>query len=355
MLDQLEHFVLPGVLALVCVLLFTPYARRYALVRGITDKPAPGKAHRHPTPYLGGVAIAVGAVIAGLSVNGWSKGSFAIAAGAMLMACVGLLDDLRNLRVAPRLIAEVAAASAAAAAGARVDLLHNGGDWVLTVLWIVVISNSFNLLDNMDGAAGAIGGVTALGLAVAAAVEGQVLVGGLASVVAGACLGFLFYNRHPARIFMGDAGSLFLGYLLAVEALQLRFPVDRLDGLIAVLLLSGVALFDTTLVVLSRVLARRPISVGGTDHLSHRLRLTGLPVRFVAPVLALLTALSCGLAVTIGQGVLSHWAALPVPVLAALLLVPLLRLRVYEMGAGRVVPGRVRPAVQEEAVPVRRP
>jgi len=335
------NFVVPGVVAFLLVCLLTPIARRVALRNGITDKPAAGRYHRHPTPCLGGVALALGCVVAGTTVGGWGKGAYAVAAGAVLVAVVGFLDDLHSLHPAPRLLVETAAALTAAAAGARVEMFGGPLDWVVTVAWIVVITNSFNLLDNMDGAAAGVAAVTAVGLTVAAAFEGQLLVAGLAAVVAGACLGFLVFNWSPARIFMGDAGSLFLGYLLAVVALEVRFATsERLDRIVAVLLLSGMALFDTTLVTLSRRRAGRPISVGGTDHFSHRLNRLGAPVRLVAFVLAAVTAVSCTLGLFIGRNVLSvAWAA-PVPFVAATALYMLMRMDVYAAAAGRLVQSR---------------
>lgn len=304
----------------------TPLARRWALDRDIVDHPRSGTAHAMRTPYLGGTAIVGGCVIAGLVVPGWTRGAAAVAVGAVLMLVIGLLDDLHELRPATRLAVETAAALAAAAVGARVDLFGNAFDWVLTVAWLVVLTNSFNLLDNMDGAAGAIATVTAVAVTASAALQGQVLVGGLAAVVAGATMGFLVHNWHPARIFMGDAGSLFLGYLLAVITLLLRFPTEHAGSIAAVVLFAAPCLFDTTLVVVSRIRLQQSIFVGGTDHTSHRLRRLGLPVGGVAVVLALGTAASCALGLLVGHGYLP---ALPlvasVALLAGIALVLLLR------------------------------
>ena len=155
---------------------------------------------------------------------------------------------------------------------------------VVSVIALVVLTNSFNLLDNMDSAAGAIAATIATALAVTALLEGQILVGGLAVVVASASLGFLVYNWHPASIFMGDAGSLFLGFLLAVIALKLRTGVGHFPSAVAAVLLVAPAVLDTTLVVISRVRSGRPIYIGGTDHSSHRLMLLGIGPRAVLAV-----------------------------------------------------------------------
>jgi len=198
------------------------------------------------------------------------------------------------------------------------------------------LTNAFNLLDNMDGAAGAIGTTIAIGLAVAALIEGQVLVGGLAVVVAATCLGFLAYNWYPAAIFMGDAGSLFLGFLLAVIALMLRTEVTHPASALALVLLVGPALFDTTLVVISRVRSRRPIYIGGTDHTSHRLVLLGLTSVGATATLTVATALCSGLGVLVAVGSVPAVVIAPIVAIAAAVgLVLMLRVGVYKTDRGR--------------------
>jgi UDP-GlcNAc:undecaprenyl-phosphate GlcNAc-1-phosphate transferase len=331
------RIAIAGGIAFVIVALLVPLARYVALRQGITDNPAPGKSHASPTPYLGGVAIALGALTCSLVVPDWQSEAAVIVAAATLVAITGLFDDLRTVSPSMRLLVEASAASAAAAAGAHIQLFGNPLDYVITVVWIVVITNSFNLLDNMDAAAGSIATVIAGALAVTALLEGQRLVGGLAVVVASACLAFLLYNWHPARIFMGDAGSLFLGFMLAVISLKLRTPVPHAASIVAVVLLVGPAVFDTTLVVISRVTHGRRIFVGGTDHTSHRLLLLGVPRVGVTAVLVAGTAASCTLGILVAEGAVSPWVAVPialVPALAAL--VYLLRMGVYsDDGHGR--------------------
>ncbi len=352
------RIALAGGVAFVLVALLVPLARHVALRRGITDNPAPGKAHVSPTPYLGGVAIAAGAMACSLALPDWKSEAAVILATATLVAITGLVDDIRTVRPSMRLLVEVAAATAAAAAGAHIQLFDNPLDYVITVVWIVVITNSFNLLDNMDAAAGSIATVIAGALAITALAEGQRLVGGMAVVVAAACLAFLLYNWHPARIFMGDAGSLFLGFLLAVISLKLRTPVPHAASIVAVVLLVGPAVFDTTLVVVSRVTHGRKIYVGGTDHTSHRLLLLGLGRRSVTAVLVGGTVVSCAFGVLVAEGLVEPEVAVPivlVPAVAALVF--LLRMGVYEdddgQGRGRlsVHPSRSR----RHARPAHRP
>ena len=326
----MNHFVVIGALSVgsfAAVTLLIPPLRRLAIARGITDSPGPRKLHALPTPYLGGVALTLTALVASAFLQGWSAEALVILGGAALVSLVGLIDDVRTLTPLLRLAGEGAAATMAAAAGARVHLIGGSADWVITVAWLVVITNAFNLLDNMDGAAGVIAAITAAALTGMALLGSQWLVASLAAVVAGSCVGFLRYNWHPARIFMGDAGSLFLGYLLAVIALKLRFPVSHTGSILAVVLFTAPAIFDTSLVVIARVRDGRPIYLGSTDHVAHRLLQRGLSPRQVATLLAFVCGGCSVMGVLVGRGVIP-----PAPVVllaapsAALVLAAFLRL-----------------------------
>jgi UDP-GlcNAc:undecaprenyl-phosphate GlcNAc-1-phosphate transferase len=322
--------------AFVATTALVPTVRKVAIRRSVIDLPGKGKAHQVVTPSMGGTAIVLVALIGSLLFPGPSLESGLILFAAVAIAAMGLVDDIRTLGPLPRVATEVVGATLVFAAGARVDLVGGLGDWALTVVWLVVLTNSFNLLDNMDGCAGLIASVTAAALVVAAGTEGQILVGGLAALLTGACVGFLVHNWHPARIFMGDAGSLFLGFMLATVALKLRFPVSHDHSIVAVILLAAPALFDTTLVVLSRLLARRPIYVGGTDHTSHRLAHLGLSTPVVSLILATGTAACCALGLLVGRGILPGTHVLvPLIAVGVLLLAALLRIPTYAHGAGR--------------------
>ena len=336
-MHNVTQVVMLGVASLVGVTLLIPLVRAVALSYGFADQPRSDRLHRQPTPYLGGVAIVLTACAAVPFLREWHPEAAAILFGAVVLAVVGLIDDVRSLRPLPRLAAEVGAALLAASAGARVFIFDNPIDWVLTVVWLVVVTNAFNLLDNMDGAAGIIATTSATALVIAAVMQDQVLVGGLGAVIAGSCIGFLLYNWHPARIFMGDSGSLFLGYVLAVIALKLRFPVDHPASISSIVLLTGPALFDTTLVVISRTSKGLPIYVGGTDHTAHRLLRIGLSTRTVAMLLAAACALCCGLGVGVGRGFIPAGATVSAATAcAAVLLVWLLRLPSTDAEAAEV-------------------
>jgi UDP-GlcNAc:undecaprenyl-phosphate GlcNAc-1-phosphate transferase len=334
-MTEWQDVTVAGGAALALSLAFVPIARQGALRLGVTDRPGSGKVHKVPTPYLGGVAVAV-AVLCTAPIGEWRGEVVAILGAALLVSCIGLVDDVRTSKPSVRVAVEIVAAVIVFSAGARVNLFGGVADLALTIAWLVVITNAYNLLDNMDACASSILAVSAGSLLVAAVLQEQVLVGSLAAAVTGAAAGFLVYNWHPARIFLGDAGSLFLGFLVSAVALKLRFPVDQGAGVVAVLLVAFPALFDTTLVVISRILAGRPIYIGGTDHTSHRLALLGLPTRGIALLLVAVTAACGGFGVAVGRGVIAPFAVVaPLAVAAGVVLIFFLRIPVYAQGSHR--------------------
>lgn len=269
----------------------TPFTARVARRFDIFDRPHIGdhghKKHGHPTPYLGGLAIFSGVLAGALFMLTIPEGrptlllaGFPLAiGGALALGAVGLLDDLRSLPRTARLLAQVSAAVMAHLGGFSVSLTGiDAVDLILSVLWIVGITNAFNLLDNMDGLTSGLAGVAALSFAVMGIMGGMALLTVAAAALAGSSFGFLAHNRHPAKIFMGDAGSTFLGFLLALIGLRLRFDnLVEVTFLIPVVVL-GIPILDTTLVVTSRLLHHRPVFLGGRDHISHRLVRVGLSV-----------------------------------------------------------------------------
>ena len=265
-----------GVLAF----LGTPITRLLAQRVGMVAQPGPRKVHRWPVPLLGGLAMYVALALT-LIVFGrrdWLVELVGIYGGATLMFLVGLWDDRYGMPAWLKLAAQVVAVACLLAVGIQVQLVNAWGvNWVITFLWVVGITNAVNLMDNMDGLAA---GVTAIGGAsffVLAALEGQGLVSSMAAALCGAALGFLFYNTAPAVSFMGDAGALMLGYVLAVLGIKLKFLQYPLGSTWMVpIVVLGVLIFDTTLVTFSRWRRGIPIYHGGSDHTSHRLVRLGM-------------------------------------------------------------------------------
>jgi UDP-GlcNAc:undecaprenyl-phosphate GlcNAc-1-phosphate transferase len=205
-----------------------------------------------------------------------------------MLALLGFLDDMRGVSPVVRFSYEATCGLALWLAGVRAGVFGEAwADLLVTIVWVVAVTNAVNLIDNMDGLAAGVTAASALGIFAIAARNGDFLVGSLALAVAGASLGFLRHNFPPARIFLGDAGSLLLGLLLAALTLMLDLPVGpALPRMLTAGLLLAVPLFDLAVVVAARTAGRRAMWRGGTDHTSHRLAAAGLSGRAVALVFA---------------------------------------------------------------------
>jgi UDP-GlcNAc:undecaprenyl-phosphate GlcNAc-1-phosphate transferase len=290
---QLGPLLLIFLAAVTLSVLATPIVKRLAHRYDVLDAPSARKVHSSPVPLLGGVAIYVG-VIVGLLVLGhleYVQQMASILIGATLMTMLGVCDDKWALRPLAKLVGHVGAASHQYFTLVSVEFLHNDVlNYIVTVAWVVTVTNALNLMDNMDGLAGGVAAVAATFFFLIATLTNQYLIAPLSVVLVGACLGFLYFNFNfrSASIFMGDTGSLFLGFMLAAVGIKLRFPenYDIVTWMVPVLVL-GVPLFDTTMVTISRIRRGIPISRGGKDHFSHRLVALGLTKREAVLVLYL--------------------------------------------------------------------
>ncbi len=289
--------------------LLTPLALQVAVRYGILDHPGPAKSHSKAVPYLGGAAIAlsfVAAVLVATAVHPPSSGFPDLAlimAMAVVLVVLGLLDDLERAPVWLRLLVEAGAGAVMWSIGVSVHLAGVSGpfDALLTVAFVLLVTNAFNLLDNMDGLSAGIAAITALGLFGIALDAGEFLVAGLSVALAGCAAGFLRHNFHPAKIYMGDAGSLFLGFLLAVLALKLRDTPAHAAPIAGIGAVLFVALFDTALVMVTRMIRGVSPFSGGTDHTSHRLVALGLPVRAAVLLIYIVAAGMSGVGVVFSR------------------------------------------------------
>ena len=279
---MVEFFLIFAV-ALLFSVIATPLARRLALTTGIVDAPSSRKLHTEPTPLLGGAAIYAAFVVALLLFGRRAevRQMIAILVGATSVSIIGVVDDARGLNPSLKLLGQLGAAAIIIVSGLRVHLFPwEAVNIALSLLWIIGITNALNLLDNMDGLTV---GVAALGAAhflLLAALNGQYLVGALSAALLGACIGFLRYNFNPASIFMGDTGALFIGFVLAAVGIKLRFTNTYVVTWMVPLVVLLLPIFDTTLVVVSRLRRRaNPFTLPGKDHLSHRLVALGLTRR----------------------------------------------------------------------------
>jgi UDP-GlcNAc:undecaprenyl-phosphate GlcNAc-1-phosphate transferase len=301
--------------------------RALALRVGMVDLPGPRKVHLTPIPLLGGLAMYAAVVIAVLFVfTGQARAQVVgILIGATLVAAVGILDDRGILHHQVKLfIGMPLAAAILLVSGIRAQVFSVlvGGrtgdilDAVLTVVWVVGITASFSILDHMDGLCAGIAAMASVFFALIAYLNGQTLITTLAAAVLGASTGFLRWNFKPAKIFMGDGGAMFLGFLMATLGLKLRLEnSNHLVGWIVPVLILGATIFDTTLVTISR--SRRgllPFATPGKDHAAHRFANLGLGHRGAVLTLYLLGAFSGGAAVLVSY--LSTKGALTVSAVA---------------------------------------
>lgn len=289
-----------------------PLCMRLAHRLDIVDRPGPRKIHRTPTPLLGGLAIVValtlcvwgglaigpmlydlrwihavlpeGAASHLMSIHGILPQISTVFAGGLSMALVGLADDIWDLSVRARLLGEFAIATCVVTMGIRPDLAFLPAPvvWVVAVVWVVGITNSFNLLDGADALAGGVAVISALTLALVMALGAQPMVATLLVALAGATTGFLFWNRPPARVFMGSTGSMFLGYNLAVIVLLATFMAEQTTTVFPILipvLVLAIPLYDTFSVILIRLVQGKSIALADQNHLIHRLIRMGFSPR----------------------------------------------------------------------------
>ena len=272
------RYALSFVAALIGTLALTPLAARLAHRVGLIDRPdAERKAHAGPTPYLGGIAVMIGLVAVGAATSGFDGKVMTVLAGAVVLGAVGLRDDYQTVSPWIRIGFESAAGLSLWLSGIRAGVFMVPAlDLLVTIVWVVAVINAFNMIDNMDGLASGVAATAAAGVGAVTAAQGDYIVASFAFAVAGASIGFLRYNFPPARIFLGDAGSMLLGFLIAALTLHLDLVKEHTPTRIAVIvLLSIVPLFDLTIVVVARLAGRRPLWLGGQDHTSHRLKHRG--------------------------------------------------------------------------------
>jgi len=345
-----ERLLIGLALASAIVYATTPFAISIADRLQFYDKPIGYKGHARPTPYLGGAALMVGFVSAMILAAGDWRKTVPLVGGVALLWAVGTIDDRRTVSPLMRVVIEVVLAAMIWASGLGWDL-HLGGavNLTLTCVWVVGIVNAFNLFDNMDGAASMMALVVSAGAALIGIVRGDVWLAVGAASLGGACLGFLPRNLClPARIFLGDGGSMPLGFAVAVLVMvAASTSTVAWQSLLVALLLVGIPALDTSLVIISR--RRRGVSVltGGRDHLTHRARRFLPSARAVALSLGAIQAVVSVVAVLAIEGGTSFLviSAILYVLAAGGAVVLLERQKVEEFGA------QTDPAVRETGAP----
>ncbi|MGE7121259.1 glycosyltransferase family 4 protein [Peribacillus sp. NPDC046944] len=260
-------------------LLLTPFVGKLAFKLGATDKPNERKVHVKIMPRMGGLAIFLSFLITVLVFTDDFLGQLPLLVGALVIILIGIADDIYELRAAPKFLGQILAALIIVLWGGLevefinlpffTDKLEFGIFSIpITILWIVGIINAINLIDGLDGLAGGVSTIALVTIATMALIKGDLFVATIALIVIGSTLGFLKYNFHPAKIFMGDTGALFLGYIIAVLSL-LGFKNVTMISLIVPIIILGVPISDTFFAIIRRLVNKQPISAADKSHLHH--------------------------------------------------------------------------------------
>ena len=325
-----------GTVAAILSIACTFAVRSFAVRRNIVAKPKSDRWHKRPTAMLGGVAIFIATAAVYFLLVPLTRESLVVFGGSTFLFAVGLIDDIFSIRPYQKLIGQLIGAGILVLSGLKLPLTgFEIIDIWLTVFWVIGITNAINLLDNMDGLAAGISAIAAFSLALNFAANGLTNELLLTSALIGSLVGFLVFNFNPASIFMGDCGSMFIGFLLSGSVL-LNQVGGRSRGIVAILavpvFILFVPIFDTTFVTVLRKLWGRKASQGGSDHTSHRLVALGLSERTAVLMLYGFAVIAGSLALLVGQiGPIKSFALIGFfTVILVILGVYLSKVKVYE-------------------------
>ena len=344
-------YLLVFILALSLALYGVPLARRAALRFNVVDRPD-GRLKRQasPVPYFGGLAVYLAFLVSLALTFEFRQEVLGLVLGGTLMVMLGLIDDFGVLTPGSKLIGQLIAVFVLIRSGIRIEIaaLPDWLDLLLTVLWMIGVINAFNIIDVMDGLAGGVGVIACLWLFVVAVLNQDVMSAVMLAALAGGLMGFLRYNFSPASIYLGDAGSLFIGLMLGALAMIGKYTLVNPVSVLAPVLILGVPVFDTFFVMYIRWMRGVPVFWGSPDHFALRMRRWSLSAPQVA-VISYAVALLLG-----GVGVLSMFVSLGVAAgligtTAILALVAAVLLKRVDMS--KPADGSLRPADSDARTP----
>jgi UDP-GlcNAc:undecaprenyl-phosphate GlcNAc-1-phosphate transferase len=306
-----EAILIAYAVAAIVTCALTPLVRQLALRTGALDHPTDRKVHRQPMPTLGGLALAVGFFMGALAAGALHQVPFrtllGVSSGAILVALIGVIDDRLDLPAKVKLALQIVSVAPLLLCGVTISMLSHPLarqeqimlpvwlSWIVTTIWVVAVTNAINLIDGLDGLAAGVTAIAGVALAFIALAWGQFPVALLCAGLAGAAIGFLPWNWHPARILMGDTGAYFLGYVIAGVTIQGAFKTAAAIAIFVPLLVLAVPLLDTALSLLRRFVTGRPAFGADREHVHHRLVAMGLSQPRVVLLTYAVTAL-CGAA-----------------------------------------------------------
>ena len=283
---QYVRYLIPILAALLCSLALTPVAIKLAHKWGVVDMPNERKVHNSAMPRMGGLAIYGGFMAGMLLLGRFDRQTLSLIASATIVMGIGLYDDMHGISPKLKLLGQVLASLVLVQSGVVVQFLtnpFNGGvmslgffAYPLTIVWLVGISNAINLVDGLDGLSAGISAISALTISVICYIRGDGLTCVIAAIVAAAALGFLRFNFHPAKTFMGDCGSLFLGFLLGALSVMGFSKGATLISIFCPFLIVGIPICDTFFAIIRRSVQKKPIFQADKGHLHHCLLSCGL-------------------------------------------------------------------------------
>ncbi len=283
-----SQFIYAFLASLVTVLIATPFVMKLAIKIGAVDKPNARKVHQKIMPRLGGLAIFIGVVV-GYFVSGlYHERMTSIAVGAVIIVIIGVLDDIYELSAKKKFLGQILVALLIVKSGLTIEYItipflgkYDLGllSYVITVLWIVGVTNAINLIDGLDGLSAGVSSIALATIGFMAFQGNSFMIFTIALIVLASTIGFLFYNFHPAKIFMGDTGALFLGYCISILSLLGLYKSVTLFSFIVPIIILGVPIFDTAFAILRRIVNKKPISAPDKSHLHHRLLALGFSHR----------------------------------------------------------------------------
>ena len=311
------------IIAFVVTFTTTPFVKRLAFKIGAVDVPKDNRRmHKKPTARLGGLAIFLGFIVSVIAYATMDRELAGMLIGCCIIVTLGIFDDIYALSAKLKLLVQIVAALFPILAGVQIDFVRVPGfisetgylalGWMavpVTLIWVIGITNATNLLDGLDGLACGVSSISALTLLCIALIVGEPEIAFVTSALAGACFGFLPYNFNPAKLFMGDTGALFLGFVLATTSVQGLFKGYAVISVAAPVLILGLPIFDTVSAILRRVKNHQPIMSPDRGHLHHRLIDAGFSQKQAVSIIYGLCLILCVVAVgLIATGAISLWA-----------------------------------------------
>lgn len=331
-------YILTFIIAFIITMLITPLSKKLAIKVGAIDYPKKLGVHNKPMPLAGGSAIVISFIVTSCTVVPFMEGFislefFGLIIGSIIITMVGFLDDIYQLSPKIRIFFQLLAALIVVFSGTTIEWLSwpwasSGAVYlgsignIFTVLWIIGLTNAVNFLDGLDGLAAGVASIAAISFMVISFIFGSPAIVVLGAILAGACLGFLPHNFNPATIFMGDTGSTFLGFVLAVISIQGATKSYTAITIIVGIIVLGLPIFDTSFAIIRRLASKKSITQGDRGHVHHRLVDKGISHKRAVLVLY---------AVSGGFGIAGILFALQDFVLAILIIVLILAVWIGDM------------------------